>query len=46
MRPQNKVAQESVKKSYDAPRLTVHGTVEKITKAKMPGARDGMKSQI
>ena len=46
MRPQNKVTGKLAKKAYAAPRLTVHGTMEKITKAKRAGSKDSMMSQM
>jgi hypothetical protein len=35
---------EKQRKSYSAPKLTVHGTVEKVTQGKQPGSGDATKA--
>ena len=46
MRHEAKVAKKAARRPYKAPRLTVFGTVEKITALKGPGAADGFQSQL
>jgi hypothetical protein len=46
MRHEAKVAKKAARRPYKAPRLTVIGTVEKITALKGPGSADGLNSFI